>query len=185
MFGSNLFRIVHGSWEPMGVYKTNYLVLPTSGLELPKGTWVGLHPDYSDELCLATGYGASAVVPQGFLTQGITSEGQTSLQSFKDRMIGKQDLPIKKGQAVTVRKLRPGAMFEAEGISDTPEPGNLVDNDAVQAMSVGDPISLYKGCIVPDGGKFSIGYLLKKDLTPYTAGKKRFLFDFQGISDRS
>jgi hypothetical protein len=92
-------------------------------------------------------------------------------------MIGKMDLPISKGQAVTVRRPRPGAILEFEGLG-TAIPGNLVCTSGTGALSSGTarrtPLSFLNGCIrEAQTGDFVQAILVEPNLTAETSGNLR------------
>jgi hypothetical protein len=171
MFGASHYKFVSGKWDHIGYSTTEDIALPSNGDALKKGTWVDHKNGDDSRIVLASGHSI------GFTTQDLTTDGQTSLQSFKDRMIGKMDLPISKGQAVTVRRPRPGAILEFEGLG-TAIPGNLVCTSGTGALSSGTarrtPLSFLNGCIrKAQTGDFVQAILVEPNLTAETSGNLR------------
>lgn len=148
MFGSKYFQFISGTWEHVGYLSTELVHLPLASVNggvLPKGTWLAPKaPDNDTQAVLASGYA------YGFMTQDLSLEGHTSLQSFKDRMIGKTDLPITVGQNVSLRRPNNNAIMEFRG-TGTAQPGNLVCTSGTGSLSAssarGVKISFHNGCL--------------------------------------
>ena len=148
MFGSKYFQFISGSWEHVGYLSTELVHLPLASVNggvLPKGTWLApVAPDNDSQAVLASGYS------YGFMTQDLSLEGHTSLQSYKDRMIGKFDLPISQGQNVSLRRPNNNAIMEFRG-TGTAQPGNLVCTSGTGSLSAssarGAKLSFLNGCI--------------------------------------
>lgn len=172
MFGSSVFKpVLDAGHHHVGYLTTEHLVVPTGGT-LTKGTWVRASESDEQKSVLASGYAL------GVLTQDITEEGHESLQAFKDKMIGKKDLPVKVGQAVSIRSYHVGSQLEFEGDGEA-VPGNLVctegsgeeltDSDAVNTQ-----LSFLNGCIKKaEAGDMVQLHLMDPGLTPETEGNLR------------
>lgn len=174
MFGSSKFKMINGKWEHIGYMDTSLVVLPAAadnGGVLPKGTWLQAQNGDDTKAQLASGFAL------GVTTQDISEEGQASVQAFKDRTIGKFDLPIAIGQNVSVRMPTHGSQFEVEG-SGTAKPGNLVCTSGTGSISTGTArktkLSVLNGCIrVAQTGDVAQFLLLEAALTPENAGYVR------------
>lgn len=170
MFGSNFFKIVNGSHKAVGYMTTENFVIP-EGVTIPKGTIVDSLTGDDTKQVFASGQGI------GHTTQDVTLEGQTSLSEFKNRVIGKRDLPIKIGQAVTVRQFDPGAELEMEGLGAA-GPGNLVATTGTGAISDSTArkteLSAHIGSLrVAQTGELVMYHMEDAGLTPYTEGNVR------------
>lgn len=144
MFGSPYVKYISGEWYHYGVMTTEELPIP-DGVTLTKGTWLNPKNGTDDTIAqLASG------VALGFATQDMDNEGHTSLQAFQDVSIGKQDIPIKKGQAMTVRVPNTNSRLEFEG-AGAAVPGNLVCTSGTGAIASNTAkdteLSFLNGCI--------------------------------------
>lgn len=131
MYGSLKFQLINGRWDHVGYCDTSEVYLPSSSVNsgvLPKGTALNYKNGNDQKAQLASGMAV------GFTTQDITLEGQASLQSFKDRTIGKTDLPIAVGQNVSLRMPTLNSELEVEG-SGVAQPGNLVCTSGTGALA--------------------------------------------------
>lgn len=171
MFGSPYVKFIHGNWHHYSL-TTGELAIP-SGVTLTKGTWCA-ERGTSGAAVLASGAGAV-----GFMTQDVNAEGQTSLQSYKDRTIGKLDLPMAAGadKAVTLRVPDANAVMEFEG-DGTAIPGNLVCTSGTGALSSSTaaktPLSFFNGAIrIAQSGDVAQLILLDASLTPEISGNTR------------
>lgn len=175
MFGSQFVKCIKGPWEHLGYMTTEELPIP-SGVTLPKGTWLQAKAGNDTIAALASG------VALGFTTQDLDNDGQTSVTQFKNRVIGKHDLPIKKGQAITVRMPMAGAIMEFEGLGAC-GPGNLVCTSGTGSIASSTiaggnngkvPLSFLLGTIrQAQTGDFVQLMLLESALTPETVGNLR------------
>jgi hypothetical protein len=187
MFGSKLFRPLHGKWEHFGTLKTNQVWLsatnPNAGL-LPRGTFLDMHATIADEAALASGNA------MGCLVEDLDADGTTSVQSYYNRSLGvgtPLETPIKKGQAVSLRRFYGGAGAEFEGLG-TAVPGNLVCTSGTGAISAGTArktrLSVLNGCLrVAQTGDIVIALVEKADLTPNIPGNVRIEVRFTGNVD--
>lgn len=174
MFGSAKVKFLYGSWHHVGTMDTSELTLPAVGINdeiLPKGTWVDQKDGNEFVMRLASGHA------KGFLTQDVSADGQTDLQSFKDRTIGKKDLPIKKGQHVSVRVPDAGAEIEFEGLGEA-VPGNLVCTSGTGNIASGaarnTELSFHNGCIrIAQTNDIVQALLQDAALTPEVVGNRR------------
>jgi len=172
MFGTPYFIQKTGGWSPVGYLRTNRLYLPT-GVTVGKGTWMAEDAS-TKEMQYASG------VQIGYMTQDMTLEGQGSLQAFKDRAIGKKDIPATKGQAITLRVPNAGSEIEVEGLGEAGV-GNLLVTSGTGSISTGTArkteLSTIMGSTrVAQSGDIVMGLVLDANLTPYTAGNVRIRY---------
>lgn len=171
MFGSAQHKYLYGDWHHIGTMASTELALPADGTPLPKGTWIQAKNGDEFMMALASGHAA------GFLTQDISAEGHESLQAFKDRTIGKFDLPVKKGQMVSLRVPHSESLMEFEGVGAA-VPGNLVCTTGTGAIAsnaaVNAELSFFNGCIrLAQAGDIVTLLLKQADLTPEVTGRRR------------
>lgn len=147
MYGSKYIQLISGRWNHIGYLDTTLLFLPASTVNngiLPKGT--ALQPLAGDDTKAQLASGFS----YGFTTQDISALGQTSLQAFKDRNIGKADLPVTVGKPVSLRLPSPGSIIEFRGVGAA-GPGNLVVTSGTGLLSAstarGTKLSFIQGSL--------------------------------------
>lgn len=170
MYGSNYFKMLVGTHFHIGYMTTDNLTIPT-GVTIAKGTYVDQLGSDEFKCQLASGGGV------GFLTQDVDNDGPISDAQYKNVSIGKQDLPVKKGDAVSVRVMHPGGQVELEGLGAA-EPGNLVATTGTGALSTSTaketPLSTFCGAIREAQAGELVVYLMKDPtVTPYTDGNLR------------
>lgn len=184
--GHSRFRWVSGLYHHLG-----HLVFPASlklndaddltGIQLP-----GKPMMYEDGETYKMDYagGTDGTKPfVGLLWNSVDAYGTTSDAAFKKRAIGDIDIPLKRGQAVTLRVPQVGAECEFEGIGaatvDTlvataTTPGFLANTDVT-----GTRLALIEGCFIKaQTGDVVVAELLRADLTPENAGELRISVRF-------
>jgi hypothetical protein len=165
MFGTKLFKQITGCWDVIGYLSTNNITIP-SGVTMPKGTTLSQIGD-TLEAQLASGLGI------GYTTQDVDNEGNTSDAAFKARSIRGADaidLPIKKGQNVTLRRPHAGSEIEVEGLGAAAV-GNLLCTSGTGAISTATAaktaLAFFNGALrVAQTGDFVQGIMLVANLTP-------------------
>lgn len=186
MFGSSRFKWVAGEYYHYGVAK-----FPTTlGLSdadanagtAKQGKLMGLADNNAEEMK----YGGVNGNFLGILTHHVNKDGTTSDSGFKDFTIGKQDIPLKRGQAVTLRVPLPGAIAEFEGVGavgiDT-----LVVTSGTGLLASGSalwsPLTIESGAwrIAQSGAgvnEFVYAHLMQANLTPENSGEVRIRVKF-------
>jgi len=174
MYGSNYFLQLTGEWSTVGYLTTDEVLMPAADVNLgilPKGTWMSERLSTS-KMQLASGHAI------GYTTQDMDTEGTTSLAAYKKLALGGQiEIPMKKGQAMTLRCPKPGAEIIVEGLG-TAGPGNLLVTSGTGAISTGtaveEELSFLNGSVrIAQAGDKVEAHLLDPGLTPYTAGNVR------------
>lgn len=185
MFGSHYVKQINGEWDHVGYLTSELVVLPSTPPadgssavpRVQKGTWMMANPSNEYQMMLASGNVGPAM---GFTTQDISALGQTEVNAFHDRVIGKQDLPVSLGRAVSLRRPKTDAELEFEGLGAA-APGNLVTTTGTGAIAAGTfagnkyaKLSVFNGALrLAQSGDWAIALLLRSDITPEIAGNVR------------
>ena len=175
MFGTKFFKQITGTWDVIGYLQTNNITIP-EGVTMGKGTFLA-QVGNTDEAQLASGYAI------GYTTQDMDNEGNTSLASFKARIIrdgNSIDLPIKKGQNLSLRVPKAGAEIEVEGLG-VAAVGNLLITSGTGAVAsntaaLTELAYFHGGVRKAQAGEFVQGLLLVADLTPEVEGNLRIRY---------
>lgn len=182
MFGSTRFKWLSGTYHHYGVLKTTGLAITAADADsatgvIKRGKMMDIKAD--DETLMVYGSGNAF----GILLHNVALNGITDATGFRDFSIGKQDLPKKRGAAVTLRVPHQGSMAEFEGTGEA-----TVDNlvcDATTAgflatsTPVGTALSVLNGCWrIAQTGDNVIARLVRADLTPQNAGELRIRVQF-------
>lgn len=192
LFGSTRFKHVSGKYDKIGFLKTTNLSLSDAGANLgtlKRGKLVDFADNSEVEMKLGGVGGA-----MGFLENNITLDGTTDLQGFKDLTIGKQDLPRKKGEAVSILVPMPGSVWEVEGLGAGPIDVLLITS-GTGAISAATPIGTMLGVVSgafriaqvnasPAASDVVVARIVSANLTPENAGEVRLRIEWLGKSLR-
>lgn len=129
MWGTKLCRMVNGNWDHVGTLHTS---LP-AGVTYPAGTHLGYqvtgtYNDNEDVAVLASGFAI------GFTTQDIDDDGSIGDNSFKNQFLGLQNIPVRNGLEISLRRMSLNAEVEFEGVGGA-LPGNLVATTGTGAIT--------------------------------------------------
>ncbi len=184
--GSSRCRLVTGKYyDQIGVCKTTNLALSAADANvgtIPRGKVVDCSI-ITLEMMYTTGFG------KGLLRDFVDLYGTTGLQGFKDVSIGKEDLPKKKGSAVSIVIPQVGAILEFEGLGVV-APENLVctsgSGKAIASnAALGTDLSVEYGCWkLAEAGEYVMGRLLAANLTPNNSGERRIQLEWVGATRR-
>lgn len=159
MWGTKLCRMVNGNWDHVGTLRSS---LP-AGYTYPAGTHLayqvtGTYNDNEDVGVLASGYAV------GFTTQDIDDDGSIGDSSFKNQFLGLQNIPVRNGLEISLRRMALNSEVEFEGAGDA-LPGNLVATTGTGAITGSTArhtaLSVHNGCLrVAQTGDF-VMYVLE------------------------
>lgn len=129
MWGNKYCRMVNGNWDHVGTLRTS---LP-AGFTYPAGTHLGYqvtatYNDNEDVAVLASGFAI------GFTTQDVDDNGSVGDSSFKNQFLGLQNIPVRNGLEISLRRMALNAEVEFEGAGDA-LPGNLVATTGTGAIT--------------------------------------------------
>ena len=184
-FGSTRMEYLSGknSFREIGYLKTTNVPLSQADanagtLQLGKMMNEAADPNEESEMVLGDGFAI------GFLTRALDLYGTTGDAAFKKLAIGNIDIPVKRGQPVTLQCPFPGAQAIFEGTGSAATPGDTLVCDAgTGALASGTTklteLSVIKGAWrIAQSGDFVLAILLDSNLTPKNVGELRIRLEF-------
>lgn len=174
-FGTSTFKWLGGdNYTSIGFLKTTNLGLSDDDADvgvIQKGKFM----DYAEGSVEEMMFGSGRAL--GMLQQAVSKDGTTDDAGFKNRTIGKLDLPTKRGAAVSIMVPRPMSEAEFEGDGEAII-DNLVATDGSGAIADDTPrgtqLSVLNGCLYEaQEGDFVIALLQDAGLEPETEGNLR------------